>query len=65
MTESVQNAVFAFMRRYMHIDNDKWYQIVSDFWDFHLKQKRVPPNESNGIWSETITKKPQVFWMYC
>ena len=65
MTESVQNAVFTFMRRYIHVSDGEWYQIVSDFWDFHLKQGRFPPNESNGIWSETIVKNPRIFWMYC
>lgn len=64
-SDHIQQAVFFFMRRYIHVDDLEWHQVISDFWDFQGKQRRFPLNEPNGIWGDTIIHKPRVFWQYC
>lgn len=65
LTPEAQTEVFAFLKRYIHCDEEMWIGVTEDFFHFREKQGKFNRQNPSDIWNPALMDRPKLFWQHC
>lgn len=65
LTPKAQVEVFAFLKKYIHCQDEMWAGVTEDFFHFRKKQGKFNRQNPSNIWTPTLMERPKLFWQHC